>query len=170
MEKTLKVLNEIEKKGVIEKYAIGGGIAIIFYMEPVLTYDMDVFVFLPQAQSGLVMISPIYEHLREKGYKVHQEHIIIEGVPVQFIPAYNDLIEEAVKEAKEIEYKRTKTRVIRAEHLLAIMLQTNRPKDRTRMTQLLDEVEIDMNYFTEILGRHGLRKKWTEFRRRFYGE
>lgn len=160
----------MEKKGVIEKYAIGGGIAIIFYMEPVLTYDMDVFVFLPQTQSGLITIFPIYEYLKKKDYKVHQEHIVIEGVPVQFIPAYNDLIEEAVKEAKEIKYRRTKARVIRAEHLLAIMLQTNRPKDRTRMAQLLDEAEMDMNYFTEILGRHGLRGKWTEFRRRFYGE
>lgn len=170
VEKTLKVVNELERKRIIEKYAIGGGIATIFYMEPVLTYDLDIFVFLPQTQRGLVTVSPIYKYLRGKGYKAHQEHIVIEGVPVQFIPAYNDLVEEAVREAREIRFKGTKTRVLRAEHLLAIMLQTNRPKDRARMTQQLEETKIDMNYLTEILGLHGLRRNWNEFKKRFYEE
>jgi len=170
MEKTLKVLNELERKGIIEKYAIGGGIATIFYMEPVLTYDLDVFVFLPKTQSGLITVSPIYEYLQGKGYKAHQEHITIHGVPVQFIPAYNELVEEAVNEAREIHYKRTRTRILRVEHLLAIMLQTDRPKDRTRITQLLEEAEINIDYLTKIIGRHGLRRKWQEFQRRFYGK
>jgi len=46
MERTLKVLNELERSGIIETYAIGGGIAAIFYIEPVLTYHLDVFVRL----------------------------------------------------------------------------------------------------------------------------
>ena len=170
MEKTLKVINELQIKKVIEKYAIGGGIAVIFYIEPVLTYDLDVFVFLPQTQSELITVSPIYEYLKKKGYKAHQEHIVIEGVPVQFIPAYNELVEEAVTEAREIKYKRTKTRLFRIEHLLAIMLQTDRPKDRARMTQLLEEAEINMEYLTVILGRNGLVNNWQEFNRRFYGK
>lgn len=167
MEKTLKIFNELERKGIVEKYAIGGGIAAIFYMEPVLTYDLDVFVFLPTTRSGLVTISPIYDYLRAQGYKPHQEHILIEGVPVQFIPAYNDLVAEAVKKARQIKYKRTKTRVLRAEHLLAIMLQTGRPKDRARMTQLLEEAEIDVDYLTKILERHDLKRGWDTFKRRY---
>ena len=105
MEKAIKVLNELEKEGILERYAIGGGIAALFYTEPVLTYDLDVFVFLPMTKSKLVMLSPIYDYLRSKGYQEHKEHIVIEGVPVQFIPAYNSLVEEALKEANEIEYK-----------------------------------------------------------------
>jgi len=35
----------MQKKKVIAKYAIGGGIAAIFYMEPMLTYDLDIFIF-----------------------------------------------------------------------------------------------------------------------------
>jgi hypothetical protein len=170
MEKTIKVINELGRKGIIEKYAIGGGIAVVFYVEPVLTYDLDVFVFLPQTGDRIISVSPIYEFLRKKGYQAHQEHALIEGVPVQFIPVYNDLVEEAVKEAREIKYGRTKTWVVRAEHLLAIMLQTYRPKDKARMTQLLEEGEIDPHYLSEILGRHGLHKKWDEFKRRFYGD
>ncbi|MBI3393001.1 MAG: nucleotidyltransferase [Nitrospirae bacterium] len=169
MEKALKVLNGLERKGVIERYAIGGSIAVLFYAEPVLTYDLDVFVFLPETQSGLLSLSPLYEFLREKGYNPKREHVVIEGVPVQFIPAYNDLVEEAVAEARETKLGRTRTRVIRVEHLLAILLQTGRPKDYARMVHLLDESKIDRADLSDILGRHGLRGKWSEFRRRFHG-
>ncbi len=169
MERALKALNELEGEGLIGRYAIGGGIGAIFYMEPILTYDLDIFVFLPQTQSGLVVLSPIYEALRRKGYKVHREHIAVEGMPVQLIPAYNPLVEEAVREAREIRYGKTKTRVLRAEHLLAIMLQTGRPKDKARITQMLEEARMDRDYLARILDRHGLSKKWREFKRQFYG-
>lgn len=51
-------------------------------------------------------------------------------MPVQFIPAYNYLIEDAIKGANEVNCEDVKTKVVGLEHLLAIMLQTNRPKDR----------------------------------------
>ncbi|MBM3333065.1 hypothetical protein FJY63_00220 [Candidatus Sumerlaeota bacterium] len=167
MDQTLKVLNDLEKKHVIERYAIGGAIAAIFYMEPILTYDLDIFVLLPESPTGLIVLSPVYEYLRRKGYKEHKEHVLIEGVPVQFIPAYNELVKEAVEEAVERRYKRVGTRVLRAEHLLAIMLQTGRPKDRARMTHLLEEAKINADFLRQILKRHGLQAKWQEFRRRF---
>lgn len=47
MEATIRIINEMRKKKVIGTYAIGGAVAMIFYVEPVLTYDLDVFVFLP---------------------------------------------------------------------------------------------------------------------------
>lgn len=169
MEKTLKILNQLERGGIIQKYAVGGAVAAIFYIEPILTYDLDVFVFLPRTKSGLVTISPIYQYLQRKGFKAQKEQIVIEGIPVQFIPAYNELVEEALSEARELFYKRIKTRVLRAEHLLAIMLQTYRPKDKARMTQLLEETKIDLKYLRKIIARHGLQTKWQEFKRRFYG-
>lgn len=171
MEKTLKVLNELKNEGDIGKYAIGGGIAGLFYMEPLLTYDLDVFVFLPQQTSGsLIDLSPLYASLRKKGYLPHREHVMIEGVPVQFIPAYNELVKEAVEESARKRYQKTTTRVVRAEHLLAIMLQTDRPKDRARMTQLLEEAAMDKGRLADILERHGLQRRWSEFRKRFYGK
>ncbi len=42
MEATLRVLNELERNGVISRYAIGGAVGAIFYMEPFLTYDLDI--------------------------------------------------------------------------------------------------------------------------------
>ena len=162
----------MEKRGLIERYVIGGGIAVLFYAEPILTYDLDVFCLLPAEREGLITLSPIYEFLRKKGYRIEGEHIVIEGVPVQFIPAYNELVKEAIEEAMEIKYKRVKTRIVRVEHLLVIMLQTYRPKDRERMLILLNEAQakIDMSYLENILKRYGLQKKWRKFGRRYSEE
>ena len=167
MEKALKVLNNLEKKGLLERYAIGGGIAVLFYTEPVLTYDMDVFCILSTEREGLITLSPIYDYLQQKGCEIDGEHIVIKGIPVQFIPAYNKLVEEALNASVEIKYKQTQTRIVRAEHLMALMLQTYRPKDRERMILFLDEVQIDTLYLEGLLERHGLLKKWHEFRRRY---
>jgi hypothetical protein len=35
-----------DRSGFIKAYAIGGGIAATYYIEPVLTYDLDIF-FIP---------------------------------------------------------------------------------------------------------------------------
>lgn len=169
MERTLRALKELERAGVIETYAIGGGIAGLFYMEPLLTYDLDVFVFLPKASGSIIDLSALYAALRKRGYSTHREHVVMEGVPVQFIPAYNALVEEAVRESSRRWYRKVMTRVIRVEYLLAIMLQTDRPKDRARMTQLLEEAKVDKNRLAKILERHGLLQKWEAYRRRFRG-
>ncbi len=79
-------------------------------------------------------------------------------------------MEEAIEKAIEVKYKRVKTKIVRAEHLLAIMLQTYRPKDRERMLLLLDEAQIDMPYLENVLERHGLQEKWSKFRRRYSEE
>jgi hypothetical protein len=167
VKKTLKVLNDMLEMGLIEQYAIGGGIAVLYYTEPVLTYDLDVFCLLPADKGELVTLSPIYKYLQKKGYREDGEHIIIEGIPVQMIPAYNEIIEEALNEAAEVQYQQIKTRIVRVEHLLAIMLQTYRPRDRERILLLLDETQIDMLYLEDVLKRHGLMKKWLTFRMRY---
>jgi hypothetical protein len=57
MEKTLQVIEEMTRLGIIKAYAIGGGIAATYYIEPVLTYDLDIF-FLP-VRDGLDELAPI---------------------------------------------------------------------------------------------------------------
>ncbi len=167
--KTLRVLEELEQKGIIERYAIGGGMASIVYVEPFLTYGLDVFVLLPPAEGKMVSIHPIYDYLSKKGFKPEGEHVLIGDVPAQFIPAYNNLTQEAVEEAIIVESGGLRMRVFRLEHLVAIMLQTDRPKDRARLVQVLDQTEPDERYLTGILRRHRLSKRWARFRKQFYG-
>lgn len=86
MKRTIGVLNELERAGVFSRCAIGGAMGAIFYTEPFLTFDVDVFVVLPQQVGDLVNLTGIYDELRRRGYAEAQECIVMEGVPVQFLP------------------------------------------------------------------------------------
>jgi hypothetical protein len=163
MKRTLQVLNELERGGVIERYAIGGAMGATFYVEPLLTFDLDVFVVLPQSTAGLLLLAPLYEALRARGYIEEGECVLIEGVPVQFLPAHNALLVEALGEARETLYEDAPTRVVRAEHLIAICLQTGRDKDRERVRIFREQAELDMNYLAGVLQRHGLEGKWKQW-------
>ena len=135
--------------------------AATFYTEPFLTFDLDVFVVLPRTPGGLLTLAPLYDALRTRGYSEQENECIrIEGVPVQFLPAYNTLVEEALNEAQEIMYEDVPARVLRSEHLLAICLQTGRSKDRERVRILREQAKLDQNFLADVLRRHQLEDKW----------
>ena len=159
MEKTLRVLNNLVQQGVLNGYAIGGAMGATFYAEPVLTFDLDIFVILPQTPSGLLTLEPLYEALRARGYHEEGDCVNIEGVPVQFLPAHNELLREALAEALEVFYDQTPTRVMRAEHLVAIAMQAGRDKDRERVRLLREQASLDKDYLANVLSRHGLERK-----------
>ncbi|HEX4707839.1 MAG TPA: hypothetical protein VH229_08920 [Candidatus Udaeobacter sp.] len=160
MKRTLEILNELEREGAFSRYAIGGAMAATFYTEPVLTFDLDVFVVLSRGTGQLISLAPVYEALRARGYGEEKQTVMIEGVPVQFLPAYNALVEEALDQAREIDYEGVPARVLRAEHLIAISLQTGRTKDRARVAMLREQASLDLNLLADILKRHQLEEKW----------
>src|SRR5258708_3771014 len=98
--------------------------AFLFYIEPVRTYDLDVFIFLPPQSGFIVQIAPLYEELKRRGFLPEREHVMIHGVPVQFLPSYNDLVDEAVEQAVTHDYEGVSVRAISAEHLAALAWQT----------------------------------------------
>lgn len=163
MKKTLKVLNELKKKNLITDYAIGGGIAALFYIEPFLTYDLDVFIISSKKEDKkkeeIISLSPIFDYLNKKGYSWKGEHIDIEGIPVQFIPA-DELEEEAVKNAREAKYERIKTKIITPEHLIAILFRAGRKKDTEKIEKLLEQADIDRKKLKNILKKYGLMEKF----------
>jgi len=159
MRRTLQVLNELEQEGLLSRYAIGGAMGATFYTEPFLTFDLDVFIVLPRTVAGLLTLAPLYDALRARGYTEENECVLIEGVPVQFLPAYNFLVEEALNQAREIVYEDVPARVLRSEHLIAIFLQTGRSKDRDRVRILREQAQLDMNFLADILRRHQLEEE-----------
>lgn len=160
MKRTLQVLNELEREGVFVRHAIGGAMAATFYAEPMLTFDLDVFVLLKPASGAVLTLTPIYDALRSRDYSEKAEAVFIEGVPVQFLPAFNPLLEEALREANEVQYEGVPTRVLRAEHLVAICLQTGRDKDRERVRLLRAQAGLDQGLLMEVLQRYDLTDKW----------
>ncbi|HXG67724.1 MAG TPA: hypothetical protein VNO70_21660 [Blastocatellia bacterium] len=167
LETTVTTLNQMRDEKVIGEYAIGGAVAAIFYIEPFTTFDLDVFFITPNPSEGLISLTEIYEYLRAHGYQAEAEAVRIGSWPVQFLPAYNPLVEEAVTAAREVILGQTLTRVMRAEHLVAIMLQTGRLKDYARIGEFLRQKVVDLDELRGVLSRHGLLDKWEEFRSRF---
>lgn len=166
MKKTLEKINELAKAGIITNYAIAGGMGQFYYIEPSVTYDLDIIVNLASEKNKLNPLEPIYKWAEENNYKSIEEHIIIEGIPVQFIPAYNDLVTEALKNAVEIELYRVKTFIFKPEYLMAIMLQTNRSKDRERLIKFFEEAGFSLGEFENILEKFNLIEKYSEFKKR----
>jgi len=154
MERALSVINEMMHLGLIKNYAIGGGIAATYYIEPILTYDLDVF-FIP-VKEGMEELAPIYEFACQRGYAPDAEAILIEGFPIQFIPAYNDLVREAVLNSDSVKYEDVEVKIIKAEYLTAIALQTWRAKDRERAIRLLESGAVDRAKLWAILEKFGL--------------
>lgn len=162
MKETLKVINELKEKGLINDYAIGGGIAALFYIEPFLTYDLDVFI-IPvekERQKGLITLSAVFDYLKSTGYSWKGEHIIIGEMPVQFIPV-DELEKEAVENGKVIEYEGIKTKVIPLEYLIAILLRAGRKKDIEKIERILEQTEIDRKKLNELLDKFNLKGRFN---------
>jgi hypothetical protein len=168
MKTTLATIDQMKRDGVIEDYAIGGAVGSTFYVEPVATMDVDVFVLFRHSSGGtLIDLTPIYDYLKSRGHKAKGEYVVIEGWPVQFLPPANALIDEAVAEAVETDVEGVTTRVMTAEHLVAMALQLGRAKDHARILQFLEGGRVNGAKLQAILARHGLEDLWRRFHCRF---
>ena len=117
-------LNALQSAGVVRHYAVGGAMAVLFYAEPIRTYDVDVFVIVPGTErQSLAPLETIYEWTSARGFQPDAEHVVIHGVPVQFLPAYSVLVEEAVLRARREDYDGVPVRVVGPEHLVALAIQ-----------------------------------------------
>ncbi len=165
----IATINQMEKDGVIKRYAIGGAVGATFYLEPTDTLDVDVFVTFEQSPSGLLSVGPIFAYLQSHGGALEKEYVVLHGFPVQILPPANSLVEEALAEAIEKDVDGITARVFRPEHLAAIALQVGRIKDKLRLAQFLEERALDMRRFESIIARHGLGAKWRDFKSAFPG-
>lgn len=164
----IQMINRMQADGVIERYAIGGAVGATFYLEPVATLDVDVFVeFHTEPGSHIVSLEPISKYLRDRGCTMEGEHIVIAGWPIQFLPAENPLLQEALWAAVEKDVDGMPARVFTAEHIVAIALQTGRAKDKARMLQFIEADALDLRRLHEILTRHGLSSNWQQFEKQF---
>lgn len=168
MKKTLEKINELVESRIIKAYAIGGGMGQFYYIEPSVTYDLDIIINFASEENRLAPLQSIYKWAEENNYETLEEHIIIGGIPVQFLPAYNNLAEEALENAKEIKLYDVKAFILEPEYLMAIMLQTNRPKDRERLLRFFEEAKFSEEKFNAIIKKFNLIKEYKIFRKKYY--
>jgi hypothetical protein len=166
----LIAINDLQSARVIDRYAIGGAVGATFYLEPVATVDIDIFVsFRTEPGQLITSVAPIHDYLTRRGARVEGAYLVIGDWPVQFLPAAGSLVEEALAEARDIDVDGVPTRVFTAEHLAAIALQTGRAKDKTRLLQFIEAKALDDERLTELLTRHGLLDRWRTFQEQFSG-
>lgn len=144
----LVTLNDLKKKRVIKDYAIAGGYAVSYYLEPAYTYDLDIIVLLENDED----YQSLYEYFKKQGNKIENVFIYIDDMPVQFLPSFiGKLFDNAIRGAHRIKVKGVNTKVVTVEYLIALLLKAFRPKDKIRIAELLDKA--DESLLDDILGR-----------------
>jgi hypothetical protein len=119
-----------------------------------------------------VTLGPIVTYLASKGYaEWRKKGLMIEGWPVQFLPVSDPLDQEALDCAVAVEERFgadgvVKTRVLSAEHLVAIALRTGKPKDFLRICTFLDDQVVDLDRLVQVIATHGLIDAWAAFCRK----
>lgn len=147
----------MREERIVLDYAIGGAMAVLFYAEPTRTYDVDVFILLrPDQEKSLAPLSSIYDWAQAQGFDMKSEHLMIHGVPVQLVPAYNDLVVEAVQNARLHDYEGVAVRVVDPDHLVALALQAGGARRRERAWQLLQSGTVARERLRAILTKHSI--------------
>ncbi|MGO9271863.1 MAG: hypothetical protein ACLQOO_16630 [Terriglobia bacterium] len=166
MKEVAELLNAMRAAGVISEYALFGAIAQMKYTEPVATLDADVLVAMPSPQ-GLDVLRPIYEFCGTRGYRPEGEAVRVGAWPVQFIPAFSPLTEEALEQAETADFERVPLRVVGADYLAVIALSVGRAKDQARILGLLESGSVGRDQVARLAARHGLAEEWRRFEARF---
>jgi len=100
---------------------------------------------------------------RPSDREIASQYVVIAGWPVQFLPAGDPLLQEALATVKT----RAGVPSTSAEHIAAIALETGRAKDKARVLQFIEAGVLDLERLREILRRHGLIGDWQQFERQF---
>lgn len=166
MKEVARLLSEMRAAGIITNYALFGATAQMRYTEPVATLDADVLVMVPQ-NAELHPLEAIDRFCESAGHSPRGEAIMVGQWPVQFIPVFSLLTEEAVREAETDEIEGVPVRVVSAVHLAVIALSVGRAKDHLRIVSLLESGTVSEKAIAEVAARHGLSQQWDRFRKRF---
>jgi hypothetical protein len=166
MNELAALLNDMVARGVITDYAVFGAVAQMRYTEAVATQDADVLVALPEPDA-LDLLSRIYAFCEERGYRPEGEAVRIGDWPAQFIPAFSDLTEAAIRDAETGDLDGVPLRVVRADYLAVIALSVGRAKDFARILALRESGAATDEQISGLASRHGLAPAWSAFRERF---
>ena len=161
--KLLALFNEAVSQGVFGKYAIAGGFAVEFYGAPINTVDIDFLGVFPESSGGLLDPSVFFDFFKSKGAHVSNEHLVLNGLKFQIIPANTSLGSEALHEARPVSEAGTRFYMVTLEHLIAMKLKAWRYKDRLHINHLLDSgAKPDSALLGSILARYGLQDRWSQ--------
>jgi len=140
-EKIIKELNRLKKTKIIKDYAIGGAHAVAYYLEPVKTLDLDIFVLIESEKDFNIFRT----YIKKAGLKIRGTHVIIDDIPIHFLPgSLHPFINEAIRKAKKIRVRNIPVKVLTVEYLIVSLLMAFRLKDRMVVPDLLELANMGM--------------------------
>lgn len=167
----LRVLNEMRERKIISRYAVGGAVAAIFYVEPRETFDLDIFFILAKEPSNnFLRLEAIYDFARNNGFQLESEFVRINGWAVQFLESETPLWKKAVETARRVKFETVETFVIAPEYLAAMMIEVGRNKDWIRLADFLEAGILNETKLQEILVKYNLAEKWEKQKWRFQSD
>lgn len=172
MDKVIRVLDDMQNAGIIEKYAIGGAFAAILHYEPISTIDLDIFFLLKEkSESPILSLSAIYDYAEKHGFSFDHEFVNLHGWLVRFVEAsHSALWTEAIEQANTMKINDFEVSVIGREHLVAMWLFAGRAKDYQKITMFWETDLLDAVKLFDVLERHDLLLKWNKEKWRFSDE
>ena len=112
----------------------------------------------------------IHEYCEKKGYHAEGATIRVGEWPVQFIPVFSALTQDALENAETVEFEGVPIRVVRAGYLAVIALSTGRSKDHQRILSLLESGNTSRSELCALAEHYGLAATWEKFAKRFLNE
>ena len=82
---------------------------------------------------------------------------------LSFLPAYNELLQEALSSSRSFDYEGVTTHVLMAEYLAAICVQTGRIKDKLRVQSSLSSPGFMRERFNRLLEKLGLCERFAKW-------
>lgn len=142
----LRTVDKMKADRAIAEYAIGGAMAVAYWDEATYTEDLDIVILLSGDAHPLDPLNAVNEWLKSHDIEYRGEHAMIAGVPVQFMPAWNRLVEAAVTNAALLPYdgndpSSVMMRVITPAYLVAsweLDASANTARRRDRAARLFD--------------------------------
>ena len=159
-----RAINALVEEKIVEKYAVCGGTAALFYdTETLRTYDIDIFVAIPQT-GFLIDLSAIYAWARSRGYGIDAEHLMIHSVPVQILVAGAGLELEALETANILDYDGVPIRVVKPEYLILLYAKVG---GRNRIRRALDllELELEEKLMVSLVEKYDLQAQWAKLQK-----
>ena len=157
---TLKVFDRLKKQRIFEDYAVGGAIAVAYYVRARSTMDMDIFLLTDDEGYEVT-----WKRLEKLGYEHMEDSIVVEGVPVDIIPSrQHPFYEEAIKYAEEVKIDDIQVKIFTPEYLIATKLLSFRSRDKNDISDLFRYEKINMGELKDILsgGFEGEEELLTE--------
>jgi predicted nucleotidyltransferase len=153
MKSIVTLLNDMQKKKIIKRWALGGGIAAKYYVNPPATRDVDFFVIVDD--KSIMFMQPIYAYMVHHGAKFVGHLFKYKNMIVDIIPAMNDLVKESVMNSITVDMDGVKVKIVDPNYLAAIALQVGRKKDIDRVIRLLNSGKLTQ-YFEVLREKYNL--------------